>query len=847
VVVALTLATVGVLVPAPPGNAAAYGPSYDLGNGHLGAYSVGGVNVYCLDIEAARPTGVTTSAGIVTAWAGVSAADLARINWAISTYGQLADRRWTAAVDMYVWSIADAASYNSHGMSGDAWFVTRASSGDRPAILANLTSLRVEGAVIAAATAPAANSAVLNIQMQGTYDGIVNLVITPAKAFGTITLSGGHYNGPAGPPGNPGDTTIVVAPGSGNGSRTVSFPIRGLPLDSETDKYAIAASGAFQYSTGGGYYSRMHVYLTGGAQPLAGPGGQPPATVTFSAADFNTDPLATQFEPVISTVVSDARVQPGEAIVDQLTVGLSATSPANEWRLLLDGTPVSVVAQGRLYGPLAHPPAESASVPPDAPIAWTEILTLTGPGLYTSSSGFIAAKSGYYTWVWSIDHADQTGLTPLYITADYVWRDAFGRVAETAVSAVTIDAKSQVTDESTGIWQPVGDMLAISHDPSTGPWWTTDGLNPISAHVVGRAYWLAGDVLPVVSAEPPPEAVLIDTREIVSVSAPGDYLAPPVIAPQHTNGYIVWQWELVNDGDNGFVAWKDEFGLASETVRVTIPTLSTTATAMMPATNSAVDTAVVGGEPTGSSTWLRFAIYGPVDIDAPVCDSTTLIDDGGDAMVEVLAPGSYTSAPVVLSELGTYAWVATLSSAEGEVIAQGTCGDPTELTEVVPFVVATAAVERTTVGGSAYDTATVTGPPPTGATISFAAYYQRDSDGQPTCDPTNEVVVAEESLPLDGPGVYTSPTISLDEAGIYLWVETVRARDGTVLHEGECGAPHEMTDVQAPTLALTGAPRIVLTCLLGVGAILAGSVSLLIVGKRRKLSLMRLASTNAAG
>ena len=102
-----------------------YGPSYDIGNGHLGAYDVGGVNVYCLEIEKARPLGATSGA-VYQGWGSLSALDLARINMAVSTFGQSSDRRMTAAVDLYVWSIADAAEYNSHGMSGDSWFITRA-------------------------------------------------------------------------------------------------------------------------------------------------------------------------------------------------------------------------------------------------------------------------------------------------------------------------------------------------------------------------------------------------------------------------------------------------------------------------------------------------------------------------------------------------------------------------------------------------------------------------------------------------------------------------------------------------------------------------------------------------
>ncbi len=228
----------------------------------------------------------------------------------------------TAAVDLYVWSVADAAEYNSHGMSGDSWFITRATGADIPTIRANLAAIRAAAAATTVGTS-GTGAATLSIQMFDSYDGQVTVTVSPASATGTLHLDGATVAG------TPADTAPVT-----NGS---VIPIRGTPLDSQTEEYAITASATFTVTNSGGYLGQIGVYTTGSAQRLAGPGGQAPASYSFSAADYVTDPLELQFEPIVTTQVSDAMVQPGDPMVDVLTAGLSATSPAGEWRACDDG------------------------------------------------------------------------------------------------------------------------------------------------------------------------------------------------------------------------------------------------------------------------------------------------------------------------------------------------------------------------------------------------------------------------------------------------------------------------------------------------------------------------------
>jgi hypothetical protein len=806
----LVLAFVGVVALAPPAQAAAVGPSYDNGNGHLGAYSVVGVNVYCLEIEKARPLGASTGP-VMQGWGALTPLELARVNWAISTHGQSLNPRVAAAVNLYVWSIVDAVEYNSHGMSGDDWFITRATGADIPAIRGNLAAIRSQANAITTVGVDGGGSATLSVQMFDSYDGQVVVSATPASASGVLHLDGAVVAG----------TDADSAPVQ-DGS---VIPIRGIPLDSQTEEYAITANATFTVSQVGGYYGRIGVYTTGSAQRLGFPGGQAPATYTFDAADYVTDPLELQFEPVITTAVSDAMLQPGEPFVDQLVVGLSPTSPATEWRILTDGSAVEVVARGVLYGPFQAPP-QGPGVPVDAPVAWVEYLTLNGTGRYDTSGGFTTGLSGYYTWVWSIDFDDQVGLTPLYMPAGYNWHDSFGQEAETVASAVAIDVSSRVTDPIVGLWQPVSDTLTVTHAPASGPWWSTVGGTPVAARFRGSAYFVRGDVPPTVSAGPPPEAELIGVREFDSIVAPGEYTAT-VPSLFSEDGYVVWQWELVGDDVGAFVPWRDDFGLPDETTRITAPTLATNADALIPAGGVGTDSALIGGEPTGEPTYLSFSVFRQLDPDSARCDDTTLVNDSIDEPIEVTTPGTYASEPVLFAEIGTYFWIATLRTGEGVVINAGRCGDPGETTQVVPFVVSTEAVELVAPGGAARDVATVAGPTPEGATITFAAYRQDPGMVEPQCQNSNRVFTTQGSpLPLNGPGIYKSAESRLERAGTYLWVETVRTRTGDVLHVGECGASYELTEVQVPTLAVTGASGYEIVGLSCLAVVLSGGLML---------------------
>lgn len=184
--VALLLALTPALGAAQPAHAGSHGTGYDIGLGFLGAYRADdGRQAYCIDLGLNIPFSPTSGPTTVTSLDSISRPQLAQLNYVLAKWGQSGDPNVTAAVALFVWSLADPGVYNSHGQSGDSYYVARAPSGARPTILANLATMRSE----------AANNAVtdptlsLSISMADQYQGTLTVAATPAHLQGPALLS----------------------------------------------------------------------------------------------------------------------------------------------------------------------------------------------------------------------------------------------------------------------------------------------------------------------------------------------------------------------------------------------------------------------------------------------------------------------------------------------------------------------------------------------------------------------------------------------------------------------------------------------------------------------------------
>lgn len=798
----LGLTTVQALNPVAPASAASYGPGWtnadNGGLGFLGAYRHAGINVYCLDLDVAPPMGNTTGP-TYGGWAGLSANDLARINWAVSTYGQSSDRVVTAAVALYVWSLADAGTYNSHGMSGDTYYVFRVpSASQRAAVLSTLAEIRAGAAGITAGTSGGSGQLVFTVDPANDYEGTLRVInLNPSNATGTIVLTNGIFD-------TTGSNTIA---GVGNNA---TLPIRGVPPE-DAVTYKISATGTF--TAPGGYAGQIAIYTTPGQQPLAGPGGAATSNFTLNVTD--PQDRSTLFRPIASTTVVSEAVAKGEPFRDVITFALGADEDGtvNEWRRSATGAYLPVTARGTVYGPYTDRPQQSPTVPSGAPVAGHFTVTTStehGPTIpYQVETEETLDEAGYYVAVVTIDWADQSAANPpvqRFIPEGYHFQDDFGQLVETSIVPFSIEFSTQLSANEAVIGDEITDHITPRLLDGA---WLRDGGTRVPVEVTGTWYYSATE--PVRSSTAPADAEVVAVQTD-TLTGPGTVLETEPVQMPYREGWVTVQWcSTASIFVGGFC---DDYGVPAETVRLDGPTITTKAQEAGVPTDTVTDTATVVGPVPASGMDLTFAGYlQPTDATEPVCTPETLVYSSSEP-IRVTQPGDYTSEPfeVLPEHVGTVYWVETAAvPGTSTVIHTGECGLPEETTVIAWPTVVTQAIVGGGVGGEIHDVATVDGLVPTsGIELTFAGYLQPEDADEPIC--TAETVVFESSEPVFAvaPGDYVSEGFPVmeHEVGTIYWVETATVRDaeGGIVwqHVGECGLPNETTRTVHVTTKATG-------------------------------------------
>ena len=748
--------------------------------GYLGNYiAPDGMRVYCMDSARDWPSGATDSGTVVgsvqTQWGEwLSEPAVRKLNYAMLTWGQTDDPTIAAAVSAYVYAYTSTiARTQGAGYAAGAHYI----NGNAAVTAAYDTVWNLTEANFGGSQKPQAS---VTVNLDGA-DGSVRVQVEPPSAQGTLSLEGAVVAGTS-------DTQIAVTNGS-------LVPIRAVVADGESTA-SVVASASFSVKDAAG--PSLVVYNTGSQQrTLRGAYHQ---EHTASASDRATSNLA--FSPVVQTTVASRFVETGQPFVDGVTVSLTADSP--EWRILADGSRMPVVAVGTLYGPFSQQPAVSDVPPEGVPVVGTEKITLTGTGEYASPGSLTAPSTGFYTWVWRIDAADQPELMARMLPDGYRFTDQFGLIAESHLVPMGLDAVSQASTAETGLGGEISDQLAVSL--VDGAWLTEAGV-PIAARFEGTAYFVPGDEPVVESDTVPASAEVIGTAEIVA-RATGIYPASASVTAPNRVGHVTWVWRLDPASASAayFEPWTDRFGMPAETTRISPPTVATVAMPAAVVGDEVHDSAMVAGFlPAQPSTLVFRAYRQSATSDVAVCDDSTLAFDSSNRPVTVTSAGTYESPSTRFTEHGTYYWVESLYSSEGDLIHEGECGLPEESTIVSPAAVSTQAAHGVQPGEPAYDTAQVTGEVPEGMTLVFRAYAQHGVEDGPLCDDsTLEFTSREVAIP--GEGSYRSESTLFDRPGTYYWVETLYDEHGNALHVGECGIPSETTQVSLSSLALTGLP-----------------------------------------
>ncbi|QHC60111.1 hypothetical protein [Rathayibacter sp. VKM Ac-2760] len=775
-------------------SAATHGAGFDLGDGFLGAFRhPDGTLAYCVQIERSIPYSATTGSSLNSDWNSLSPDQLARLSYVMDVHGNTEDANTAAAVALYVWDVADNAFYNSHGMSGDAYYGARA-GGNHDAVIGLLKQYRAEAAGVTAVR-PGRTSGSASLQLDvdaGSGSGKVTFRTDPADQPGTVHL------------------THAVFDDTGSGESTMkggeSRRIRVVPNTDAT--FAVEArSDEIRVQGASGYVGNITTWAPGvtSEQWTASKGQKIDDSFTIAAATAVSSPIPNLFSPIGSTQVSTQRVAAGSQATDTVTAGVAAGS--GEWRELGDGSPVPVVYRGTLYGPFEQQPAPSEAVPAGAPAVGSVELTAAGPGT-TTSPGVTVPSAGFYTWVWRVDEASQPERVKPFLPDGYAWSDRFGLVPETHVSPSTVAAATLVEDAEIPVAGTSTDTLVVK---DTGSWLKKDGRS-VPVTFTGTAYWLAGTGE--VPATRPESATVLTTSSIV-VTGPGTYSSEAATAPVGSAGHIVWVWSTAETLFN--TGWADTWNTKGEVVTVTTPEVHTAATPDAPLSDTAKDEAIVDGEvPEGAV--ITFEAYRQTG-DRAACTADARVYDGSSSPVAVAAgrneKTSYWSSEIRFTEPGSYYWVETLSTKDGRVVHRGECGAPGETTTVTVPGVTSKAQADIALSDSATDDAIVTGSTPKGAYLVWRAYRAAPSTGpsaergHPLCDAstlagdtTDRPVVVEKA------GTYTSPAIVLTAAGPVNWVEELHSYDGKILVRGECGAAGETTTVHTPDVHTRAVPAV---------------------------------------
>jgi uncharacterized repeat protein (TIGR01451 family) len=226
-----------------------------------------------------------------------------------------------------------------------------------------------------------------------------------------------------------------------------------------------------------------------------------------------------------------------------------------------------------------------------------------------------------------------------------------------------------------------------------------------------------------------------------------------------------------------------------------------------PALATTTDTATFAPAPPGTDAGvpptgtIAFRLHGPDDFTcaaSPIATRTVALN----------GYGTYpTPDSVVLTEPGTYSWVAAYSGDVNYVPVSTACGDPTETFTVrPPPSISTVATGSVALGQPITDTATVTGPigspAPTG-TVAFLVYGPND----PTC--AGPVAFSSPLRPLGGgpPPTATSAPFTPTAPGSYHWVATYAGDANYPPATSLCGAPNEVSEVSLfPTIEVVKTP-----------------------------------------
>ncbi|MFC4223271.1 hypothetical protein [Lysinibacter cavernae] len=678
---------------------------------------------YCLEWGKYAPTEAswpTVDAGVLADYNAWGAAELARINFIVSTWGQTQDPVQAAATALSIWTRHPSSATASVPDYSDGHWALAEAIPD-PAVRGQVIALKDQ--ILAAANAynptPVAGVGELGLTLdrQIAERGIVSVRGVPEDATGTLAFTGASAS----------DTGARMVSGVRNGS-VVNFTMH--EADNKLNSLQVGISGVF--STPDRPSSEIRVWRTAqNAQDVASPGPKHPGT------RFELTNAATReglyFEPTVVTQVPSERVERGTTFSD--TVKFSLAEGSRPWRRLVSGEYIPVTAVCRAYGPTLERPAVSA-LPPDDAVPIGQPISVTSASHLDPTTqwlpvdfGVAAEQAGYYTYVCSVDAAEQADERAVQaIQPNYHYQHEYGLAAETQFTRSQIRFRTQLDEASVAPGDAVQDTITPFLEG--GGWVERDG-EPVPVVLRGTRYFsetepVRSPVAPAVREGPsvteestatgadpahtsddstPPEPSITDEGTPVSeeprVTVIGETLielhgleavTTEALQTPTTAGWLTFQWCVYDEDQPDHLAglveeWCDDYGVPEETVQLRWPTVTTEASPTVVVPGDGGDSAAVVGEiPTHPDTelLLTFELF-RASGEQPTCAAEERVFDTSDRPIRVDREGNFSSPSYRYEKAGTYYWVETLAwqnsaTGEGDIIHVGACGLPNETT-----------------------------------------------------------------------------------------------------------------------------------------------------------------------
>lgn len=639
-----------------------------------------------------------------------------------------------------------------------------------------------------------------------------------------------------------------------------STTITGTTTDKKQD-IAWTATGNGKVTPTVSYKNPQAIRLNSPNQDLMSP--TDPETVSKNI----TFEVRNNFQPTVSTQVSDKIVPKGARVSDKVTSGIKK---GDEW---VDG--VNVTAKGYYYTLDARQANDLTVLKQDKnektadylkrvakkyghPVATADATfgraaqeqTVTAKN--TNGTDYVNPQDGRIgTWVWVILKNEQT--QPDHITADYV--DPFGQTTESDVHKAAPNHDSTVLEQYTGLNKDIMDTITIGGLPQDYGQFNTNedyGFGG-DAKAKIRVWWAGsgtGDrtqdekFKPTTQAEPTADANHRLLGEWEVPAGNGTYKvgggkitfrqnntgdAKIVVdrgvdikaTTNNESGYYVFIYDF--PGSDRAAAFKSAYNdpwersFVEETPH-TVDLTSNVSTSEAGQGEEFYDVAHINGQ-VARGSYVTFTAYdavpGSPNTAAPkkldnyrVPVSNEQADASSKKAFDIISP------KISTDTVGNVYWKVSLYNEQNELLASHALGIESETVKIIKPKITTQVTKSAVKPGEEFaDKATITGKIGRGAYVTFDAYEPVPGDPDTNAGKlvdSARVNITDEQADKSGVAdiTVTSPKTKTDDAGAVYWKASLWSRNGALLATHDLGLPSETTFVQPGGIVTSNAQKL---------------------------------------